>query len=855
MKPSATAMGICLVVMAARLLQAAPPETVTVTHPGNTADATGYGAVAYTYRIGKYEVTNAEYGDFLNAVAGTDTHRLYDPRMAGEYGGILRSGSPGSYAYRTKDGMAGKPVNYVTWVSCVRYANWLSNGQGAGDTENGTYEIAPGDRVTRPDHAKLAAGKATRWVLASEDEWYKAAYYDPRKTGGAGYEPYALKGGSAPDCNLNSNQPSDVGCYASAPSPCGTFDQNGNMWEYNETVSGDKVGLRGGSFYLNDHKGYLRASTRYDVLSAKWPNYGFRVVALGSGPPAPTRKSRPAVPVPRTRPAAAAPSKRAAKTFYVSQSEGNDDWTGESLTPREPTGPWKTLMRASTQYVPGDALLMKRGDTWHEGLSPKGSGTRRNPITISAYGEGNKPVIDREDDRQDRYGIYLNDQEGIKIIGIEFNRCMTGIYAEYSNGCPTKKVIWIEDCYFHDSLKYQHYEDYPKRKIGLGVCFFTYERDKRIVLTDIMIRNCVFRRLASAVWTNNPDNFNKNASFVYNFGNLIFDGCLFEEGYQWQQGIRGVDKGAMRNCVTHDIGRGFRSFNGVAGSMFFRCRDWVFENCEWGFVSIGQGSGDGEAFDFEGNCDNMTMRNCLFHDTDGPGFLMCCYASDGHANTGIRMENCVLNGKAKRPIGLPRCEIVNTTDWTESTWHRCRFYLSPGETLMKVMDPEKDKKTRFVDCEVTDLSQACGSPNLARRAKAKASSQKVGSEASRATDGNAATAWTATSPGDQWLQLAFPSTQTINAFRISEDPDSSVIRYEIQCWDDKAKKWIGCFNGRTIGPNFIAPIVSRKTRGVRLHIMRTTRGNPAIKELGVYNGTGQTFNDPNGMAARQRVGK
>jgi len=85
--------------------------------------------------------------------------------------------------------------------------------------------------------------------------------------------------------------------------------------------------------------------------------------------------------------------------------------------------------------------------------------------------------------------------------------------------------------------------------------------------------------------------------------------CVFEEGYQWQQGIRGVDRGAMRNCVTHDVGRGFRAWNGVAGSMFFRCRDWLFENCEWGFIDIGQGSGDGEAFDFEGNCEDMTMRN------------------------------------------------------------------------------------------------------------------------------------------------------------------------------------------------------------------------------------------------------
>ena len=45
--------------------------------------------------------------------------------------------------------------------------------------------------------------------------------------------------------------------------------------------SGGKAALRGGSFYLNDNDGYMRSQTRYDVLSAKWPNYGFRVGRSG----------------------------------------------------------------------------------------------------------------------------------------------------------------------------------------------------------------------------------------------------------------------------------------------------------------------------------------------------------------------------------------------------------------------------------------------------------------------------------------------------------------------------------------------------------------------------------------------
>ncbi len=61
-----------------------------------------FGAVAYEYRIGKYEVINAEYAEFLNAVAGTDTNALYNTNMGTaadpSYGGITRSGSRGASA-------------------------------------------------------------------------------------------------------------------------------------------------------------------------------------------------------------------------------------------------------------------------------------------------------------------------------------------------------------------------------------------------------------------------------------------------------------------------------------------------------------------------------------------------------------------------------------------------------------------------------------------------------------------------------------------------------------------------------------------------------------------------------------
>jgi autotransporter-associated beta strand protein len=527
----------------------------------------------------------------------------------------------------------------------------------------------------------------------------------------------------------------------------------------------------------------------------------------------------------------AAPS--AAKTYYVSAS-GNDTNTGLDGT----TGAWKTLAKASSVSLnPGDSILLQCGSTWNEELQPKGNGTATNPILIGTYGTGAKPVIDRQDYTQDRNGIFLNNQAGFKIVGIEFNRCQTGIYGQYSDNMTTKEFLWIEDCYFHDALLYGgSYANYPSPKnISLGISLFTYERDNVLSLKDITVKNCVFRRLASALWTNNPDNFTMAADWIYNFGNFVIRDCLFEEGWQWQLGIRGVAGGAVRDCITVDQGRGFTAFNGVAGAMFFRTKDWLFEISEWGFISRGGGSGDGEAFDFEGNCDNMTMRNCLFHDTDGPGFLICMYASNWNPHTDLRMENCVLNGKALNS-GMTRSEIYNTTDFNEATWKNTRFYLSAGEKLMHVADPETTNNSAFVNCQLKTLSAATSSSKWVATPSASSGT------AANANDGNDATIWTATSNTNQWIQLDFGTPTVVNEFRIKEAAGYTVTRYAIQCWDDKQSLWVSCFNGRTIGANFVAPIVSRTTQKARLWITSTSSGNPGIAEFQAYNDiAGQTF--------------
>ncbi len=267
-------------------------DWVPVGAPGNVCDVQAqgcFGAVAYSYRISKYEVTNAQYTEFLNAVAVTDTNGLYSASMSGPYGGITRSGSPGSYSYSAITDRGSMPVNYVSFWDSLRFANWLHNGQPAGaqgnaTTEDGAYTLTP---------AGIAQNLITRntWAsvfLTSEDEWYKAAYYDVL---GSVYYDYpagtdvqtvcAAPGATAntANCSAAVGDLTNVGSYTGSGSPNATFDQAGNVFERNEAIiSGSSRGVRGGSFAYDPS--LLAASTRANAGPPdEDSNVGFRVAS------------------------------------------------------------------------------------------------------------------------------------------------------------------------------------------------------------------------------------------------------------------------------------------------------------------------------------------------------------------------------------------------------------------------------------------------------------------------------------------------------------------------------------------------------------------------------------------------
>jgi len=294
---------------------------VTVGNAGNANDTGGglIGAVAHDYQIGKYDVTIGQYTAFLNAVAATDTYSLYNSNMGtnGNIAGISQTVGSGGYTYSVV-GSANRPVAYVSWWDSARFSNWMANGQPSGaqtstTTEDGAYNVngattgnAVAKNATNPN-----TSAAPTFFIPNQNEWYKAAYYSPTlNSSSGGYYTYATQSNTAPGnvvgsaanqanyiagnlysvtqsstYNGTQNYLTDVGAFSGSGSFYGTFDQSGNVYQWNDLdgAPGSSRGLRGGNW--NFDAAILSSS----FSSSNDPGYenvyiGFRLASPVSAP-------------------------------------------------------------------------------------------------------------------------------------------------------------------------------------------------------------------------------------------------------------------------------------------------------------------------------------------------------------------------------------------------------------------------------------------------------------------------------------------------------------------------------------------------------------------------------------------
>jgi sulfatase modifying factor 1 len=249
-------------------------EFVTIGAPGNAPDAIGSpnpcGAVDHVYRIGVYEITNAQWDQYA-ALTGAEDDSYYDDPQ--------------------------QPVNRVSWLEAIEFCNYLTTG----DRHAGVYQFDGNGAFTGAiDQGLRQSTTQPAYFLPTEDEWYKAAYYELSRDL---YWDYANGSNTKPTANLHTAygedtpplEPWNVGSGAAEQN--GTFDMMGNVWEMLETTKHrENVSLippeywntlnrleRGGD-YDSPHTGYSELS-RHDVdndgisPTNESPSRGFRIAS------------------------------------------------------------------------------------------------------------------------------------------------------------------------------------------------------------------------------------------------------------------------------------------------------------------------------------------------------------------------------------------------------------------------------------------------------------------------------------------------------------------------------------------------------------------------------------------------
>ena len=180
------------------------------------------GAVGYRYGIGQLEVTVAQYVAFLNTAdpAGRNKHKLYSSTESGaewpKYGQIdFSADTPAGHHYSVASPeWADKPYGFADFLRSARFANSLYNGRvlskqvsSAGSFQYVTYRV----RLSRQTEVgmydmtvrAMTRSHKTGFVIPSQNEWIKAAYYDPNGGGKYSYWQYPTNPGAFGDEGAN----------------------------------------------------------------------------------------------------------------------------------------------------------------------------------------------------------------------------------------------------------------------------------------------------------------------------------------------------------------------------------------------------------------------------------------------------------------------------------------------------------------------------------------------------------------------------------------------------------------------------------------------------------------------------
>jgi hypothetical protein len=271
------------------------------------------------------------------------------------------------------------------------------------------------------------------------------------------------------------------------------------------------------------------------------------------------------------------------RVFYVDALKGDDKASGITSA-----SPWRSLAKVNAlNLVPGDAVLLKRGSVWQEALAPRGSGNSQQWITLGAYGEGERPVVDGVN----QPGLSLTDQSYWSIQDLRFcnnpDYRQSAFHAFVTSKTVRARGLRVLNCEAFDSGN-------KGFEIGGGTSW-----------DGVFMENC-------RAYCNTEDGIIIGGDNQKSSRNSIIRHCTaysnMGRGGIW---IAGGENGLIEDCVAYN--------NACVNIWAFNACNITMRRCE---AFRGRPPADAAGFDIDFAVEASTEEYCYSHDNEGDAFLL-----------------------------------------------------------------------------------------------------------------------------------------------------------------------------------------------------------------------------------------
>jgi hypothetical protein len=321
--------------------------------------------------------------------------------------------------------------------------------------------------------------------------------------------------------------------------------------------------------------------------------------------------------------------KSSGKTYFVDSESGDDSASGTS-----PARAWRSIERVNSfpKFLPGDAILLKRGSLFNHGLHPRGSGTKKACITIGAFGNGNRPIVRGMGEP----GVALENQSYWTIQDIaatsdpEFGKSAFSLKANDAAGFS--RGLRVINCVAFDS---------GRHGIDIG---------GKTGWDGVLVENCL-------TFCNSNDGICVSGSRAKgSTRNVVIRGCTAYSN----PGMAGIwicsaENGLIDRCLAYS--------NSCVNIWCWNAVNITMRHCE---AFRGRPQRDAAGFDIDWGSQACTIEYCYSHHNEGDAFLLMgsgklmFQGNPMHSNHNI-MRWCVAEGQSTIDMGetFDHCKVYN----------------------------------------------------------------------------------------------------------------------------------------------------------------------------------------------------